>query len=110
MVINPGEFNKSISIINPGTGKDSDGYPANTRTTVLSCKAKFSRTSGTEGIKSNADFANISVRFVIRYPKATITRKMLVEYGGVDYEIDYVNDYEDAHKYMEIIARRVVTA
>lgn len=110
MVINPGEFDKNITIISTGTGKDADGYPVQTRTTVLTCKAKFIRVSGSEGIRSGADFANISVRFVIRCPKVAITRKMLVSYVSVDYEIDYVNEYEDDRKYTEIIARRVVTS
>ena len=110
MVINPGELNKNINIISLGTGKDADGYDVITRTTVLACKAKFTRTSGTEGIKSGADFADISVRFVIRAPKATVTRKMLVNYNGGDYQIEYVNEYDDAKKYTEIIARRVETA
>jgi SPP1 family predicted phage head-tail adaptor len=64
------------------------------------------RTSGTEVIKANADFADVKMRFLIRCPKATITREMIVRYG-VDYEIEYVNDYNDAHEYVEIIASRI---
>lgn len=108
MQINPGELNKKISIYSKASGKDAEGFPSGTETLALSCWAKVTRTSGTEIIKANADFADIRMRFLIRYPKAEVTRKMIVRYG-VDYEIEYVNDYEDAHEYVEIIASRITT-
>jgi len=52
MNINPGEFNKSIAIYSKSNSVDADGYPTVTQTLVHSCLAKFSRTSGTEQIKS----------------------------------------------------------
>lgn len=106
MNINPGELNKAISIYSKSATLDADGYPTGTPALVHSCYAKFSRTSGTEIIKANADFANVKVRFLIRY-KSGLTRKMIVKYGGDDYEIEYVNDYEDRHEYIEIFASRV---
>jgi SPP1 family predicted phage head-tail adaptor len=106
MQINPGELNKKISIYSKSNGIDSGGFPTNTETLVLSCWAKITRTSGTEIIKANADFADVKIRFLIRYPKAAITREMIVRYG-VDYEIEYVNDYGDAHEYVEIVASRM---
>ena len=109
MQINPGELNKKISIYSKSSGTDADGYPLNTETLVHSCWAKFSRTSGTEAIKSNADFESLNVRFLIRYTTKTITRKMIVKYNGKNYEIDYLNDYEDSHEYIELWANKVAT-
>lgn len=109
MNINPGELNKRIQIYSKGTGKDADGYPVPTLTLVLSCWAKFSRTSGTETIKSGADFADTKVRFLIRHTSKTLSRKMIVRYAGKDYEIEYLNDYEDKHEYIEIWAAQVTT-
>lgn len=104
MNINPGEFNKRIAIYTQST----DTFHAVTETLYYSCAAKFSRTSGTEVIKSGANLANVSARFLIRYPVTkTIDRTMIVKYGGVKYQIEYVNDYEDNHKYVEIFAKLV---
>lgn len=107
MNVNPGELNKKINIILPSAAEDADGYSTGSPTTVLSNRAaKFSRTSGTELTKANADFSDVKVRFLIRYTSTAITRKMLVVYRGAEYEIDYVNDYEDKHEYIEIFASR----
>jgi SPP1 family predicted phage head-tail adaptor len=108
MQIDPGELNKKISIYSKPSGKDADGFSSGSLSLVLSCWAKVTRTSGTEIVKSGADLADIKTRFLIRYPKASITRKMVVRYG-VDYEIEYVNDYGDSHEYIEIIASRITT-
>ncbi len=108
MQINPGELNKKIAIYSKAGGKDGDGFPSGSETLVLSCYAKVTRTSGTEVIKAGTDLADVKTRFLIRFPKPEITRKMIVRYG-VDYEIEYANDYEDAHEYMEIIATRITT-
>lgn len=108
MNINPGELCKRIEIIQKiNSGTDTDGYPIITETVFHSCRAKFSRTSGTEAIRANADFETLNVRFLIRHTKKAIDRKMIVRYDGVDYEISYINDYEDSHQYIEIWASEV---
>lgn len=102
MNVNPGELDKRIQIINKAQEMDADGYCTETETVVHSCFAKFSQTSGSELVKNNADFANLKVRFLIRYTSKTISRKMLVRYGGEDYEIEYLNGYGDSKEYVEI--------
>ena len=67
MNINPGEFKKRIKIIELTETKDADGYATVTRDVKLERWAKVSRTSGTEMMKSGADFSHISIRFFIRY-------------------------------------------
>lgn len=102
MNVNVGELNKKIAIYTKTIAKDADGYPVETPVPVHSCWAKFSRTSGTEMTKANADFSEVKVRFLIRYTSKSINRKMTVQYGGDEYEIVYINDYEDGHEYIEI--------
>lgn len=105
MNVNPGQLNKKINIYSPAVTLDADGYPTGSATLLYSnVPAKFSRTSGTELIKSNADFADIKVRFLIRY-KSGIDRKMTISYAGDSYEIVYINDYEDRHEYIELFCR-----
>ena len=104
MNVNPGEFDKRIEIYTIST----DAFHAETEAMHYSCSAKFSRTSGTEAIKSGANLADVSARFLIRCPVTkTIDRTMIVKYGGAKYQIEYVNDYEDNHEYVEIFAKLV---
>lgn len=107
MNVNPGELNKRIHIIRPADGKDADGYDAEpSNASVHACWAKFSRTSGTETVKANGDFGHVNCRFLIRYTTQRLSRKMIVRYDGNDYEIKYINDYEDSHEYLEIWCER----
>ena len=108
MFVDAGALNKRIKIIRrEGTEKaeDPDGYPLTEEVVVYSCWAKFSQTSGTEAMKANADFSDLKVRFLIRWPRAAIDRKMFVRYNGADYEIEYVNSYGDGRQYLELWAR-----
>lgn len=103
MNINPGELNKKIVIALIETIKDGDGFGSYEIEVVKrSAWAKFTRTSGTETVKANADFGEIKARFLVRYTPLEITRKMFVRYNGKKYEIVYVNDYEDKNEYIEI--------
>ena len=110
MNINAGELNKRIHIIEiVDTEQDADGYPINVERNVRTCWAKFSRISGTEVFKANADFSEVKVRFLIRSGSREIDRKMLVRYEGQDYDILYVNDYDDAGEYTELMCTRKTT-
>ncbi len=106
MNVNPGELNKRIQIIGFVPTVDDDGYQTKTETVVRQCWTKFTRTSGTEAVKANADFAEIKARFLVRYWNS-IDRKMIIRYAGNDYEIVYINDYEDRHEYIEIWCNRL---
>lgn len=110
MVINAGELNKQIHIIEVvGEEQDADGYPIPVERNVRTCWAKFSRISGTEVFKANADYSEVKVRFLIRTGSRAIDRKMLVRYSGEDYNILYVNDYDDAGEYTELMCARRTT-
>lgn len=111
MEVNAGELNQRIQILRYTEARNSAGYlaPPSEPEVVHSCWAKFSRTSGTEAYKANADMSKVTVRFLIRYTRKPIDRKMFVRYRGNDYEIVYINDYGDSHQYMEIICERSET-
>lgn len=107
MYVDPGELDKRIQIIAKEDSEklsyDDDGYPiTQTPKIIRSCWASFKRTSGTETVKANADFATMKCRFLVRYTSTEITRKMQVRYNGNDYNIIFVNDYNDKHEYLEI--------
>ena len=106
MNVNPGALNKRISFISKTRTIDEEGYYIDTETIVLSCSAKFTRTSGTELIKADADFSDVKCRFLIRHTNTPLDRKMLVRYAGDDYGIVYLNDYADSHEYIEIWCKR----
>ncbi len=105
MNINPGELNKRIRIFRKVETRDADGYVCVTKPTVHACHAKFNRMSGTEVMREDADMAEVKARFLIRHTRRTITRKMFVEYAGNEYEIEYVNDYNDSREYTELCCR-----
>ncbi len=102
MYVNAGELNKRISIYRKPE-LDADGYFPDDPEPVLvhTCWARFSQTSGTELAKANADMGEAKVRFLIRYTRREIDRKMFVRYRGLDYEIVYINGYGGG-EYMEI--------
>lgn len=102
MQINPGALNKRIDIVQPSMVTDAEGYPLLTDTVVHTCYAQFTRRSGTEINRDNADFGTEKCRFLIRHTGKSITRKMYVRYAGVKYPIVYVNDYGDGRAYIEL--------
>lgn len=101
MYVDAGELDKRISIYRKGP-LDPDGYGEPDPELVHRCWAKFSRTSGREIVQANADFGEVKVRFLIRWTRKLIERKMFVRYRGTDYEIVYVNDYADRREYLEL--------
>ena len=109
MVINAGELNKRIHIIEVLRHPDEFGFYEETEHIVRTCWAKFSRISGTEVFQANADFSEVKVRFLIRTGNRTIDRKMFVRYNSEDYDILYVNDYGDSGEYTELVCTRKTT-
>ena len=108
MQINTGVFNKKIQVIRYETTKDSDGFETKTQITVLNTWAQVTNISGTELLRSNSDFSEIKTRFLIRTPKAEITKDMVIKFKGNSYNITYVNEYNYNEKYTEIITELVV--
>lgn len=107
MRLNVGKLNKRIEIVSVKKTKDADGYWTESDVPVLCCWAQFSRMSGKETQRNDADYSEITVRFLIRYTNAPIDRKMIVLYRGDRYEIQYINNYGDSNDFVELIAKRV---
>lgn len=104
--VNAGELNKRIEILALETEQDADGYDVEREVIVHRCWAKFTEQGGTEQIKNDSDFGSTKVRFLIRYTKKEIDRKMTVRYGGKIYKIEYVNRYGDSCRWIEIWCSR----
>lgn len=103
MYVNAGKLDKRIAIYRqpqavPGGFLPEEAEPE----LVRECWAEYSQTSGTEMVKANADFGEVKARFLIRYTRTVIDRKMFVRYAGNDYEILYINPYGDSREYLEL--------
>lgn len=103
MQVNAGELDKRITIVRADQTTDSDGYIGKEPVHVRTCWAGFSRTSGKELVKNNADYGAVTARFLIRYTRTPIDRKMVVLYRGLRYRIEYVNNYGDQNQYIELL-------
>lgn len=99
--INAGEFSHWIEVRERNSTKNAGGYGMEESSLVLRRRAKVTPTSGTEQLRADADFSQTKVRFLIRYTAKPIDRKMFVRWRGLDYEIEYVNDYA-GRQYLEI--------
>lgn len=106
-MVDIGELNQKISFIKLEKSEDSDGYPITSRKKVRTAWAKVSRVSGTEQVRAGADKLIEKIRFLIRWSPVAIDRKMIVNYRGNDYEIEFINDYEDMHNFEEIWCNRI---
>ena len=100
MKIDVGELKRKIEICRKVVTRTPDGYKSEDDTVpVRVCYAKLSRQSGTE-----------TLRFLVRWSSTPIARKMLVRYGGDEYEIEFINDYNDSHEFIELWCTKTTTA
>lgn len=107
MELNAGKLDKRVEILRVSTRRDKNGYAAKTETVIRRPWAQFTRTSGTEALRSGADMSETRARFVIRAGGTAISRKDRVRYGGAVYEIEYVNEYGDGGEYIELMTKLV---
>ena len=107
-VDNAGRFDHKIRIVRETIGKDKDGFKTVTNTeTILEPWAEIKTTKGMTLIANGSDFEKAFTRFTIRYPITTIDRDMIILYGGKKYEIQYLNNVDEAHVLLEIQAKEV---
>ena len=106
-MINPGDYNKRIKICRITEKEDKDGFKERIETVVLSPFAKVKTTKGFTLIANNSDFEKAYTNFVIRFPKADITRDMIILYNGKKYTIEYLNNIDEANVELEIQAKEV---
>lgn len=107
IVKNAGKYNRKITIFKVTRGKDSQGFPVNIPSDVLTTKAAVKTTKGFTLIANGSDFEKAYTNFTIRFPKTTITREMFVRFGGKTYSIEYLNNVDEMGVELEIQAKEV---
>ncbi len=106
--INPGELKHPIVIQRKVPGTDEDNIPIENWNDLLSTRAKIKNISGYEKIIAQAETSIDKKRFYIRYKKGlNLTDRDRVYYNDKPYNITYVSDIEDLHKYFEIVTELV---
>ena len=106
-MINAGEYNKKISIFKEDAKEDSAGFITKTKSVVLNAWARVKTTKGYTLIANNTDFEKAYTNFTIRFPKTEITRDMLIEYNSKIYNIEYLNNIDEANVELEMQAKLV---
>jgi SPP1 family predicted phage head-tail adaptor len=106
-MINAGKYNHRIKIVKVIKTKDSAGFPVETQQVVLEPWANVKTTRGFTLIVNNSDFEKAFTNFTIRYPVTEINRDMLILFRGKTYEIQYLNNINEACIELEIQAKEV---
>ena len=106
-MLDPGKYNKKISIYQVESGEDDCGFKQETKTLLLETWACVKTTKGFTLIANNSDFEKAYTNFTIRYPKTEITRDMLIEFNSKTYTIEYLNNIDEANIELEIQAKEV---
>lgn len=104
MNINPGELNKRIKIVKLEGMENENGFQEGQQEIIVrKTYAKVTRTSIKEIMNAGQEASETKCRFLVRYTPKEITREMFVVYRGTYYQIEYVNNYGDSDKYVEIM-------
>lgn len=106
-MINPGNYNKKITIFTITEVEDNAGFINKTENVILETFSKVKTTKGFTLIASGSDFEKAYTNFTIRYPKTLITRDMFVRYNSKIYSIEYLNNIDEANIELEIQAKEV---
>ncbi len=106
-MLNAGKYNQKIKIYQVGHTTDSSGFKTDDKTLILETYANVKTTKGFTLIKNNSDFEKAYTNFTIRYPKAEITRDMLIEFNSKTYSIEYLNNVDEENIELEIQAKEV---
>ena len=106
-MINPGKYNKEISIFKVIETEDNDGFDEREEVIVLKAFANVKTTKGFTLITSGTDFEKAFTNFTIRYPKTEITRDMQIKYNSKIYTIEYLNNVNEENVELEIQAKEV---
>lgn len=107
-VLNAGKYKRKIVLYQVVEGKDADGFPANVETEILTTYADVKTMRGYTLLINDSDFEKAYTNFTIRYPSiTTITRDMLIKFRGKTYEIQYLNNIDEANVELEIQAKEI---
>ena len=107
-MLNPGKYNKKISIYQVQKEKDESGFKKEIKNLLLDAWANVKTTKGFTLIANNTDFEKAYTNFTIRYPKTQITRDMIIIFKDKEYTIEYLNNVDEENVELEIQAKEVV--
>lgn len=106
---NAGKYNRRIRFYKITNGKDAAGFPADVEALVLTAYAEVKTTKGFTLIINNTDYEKALTRFTIRYPKTVvITYDMIIKYRGKTYNIEYINNVDEANEELELECKEVL--
>ena len=106
--VNAGKYRYQITIYKVTRGVDSAGFPVDVETAILTPYADVKTTRGYTLIKNDSDFEKAFTNFTIRYPHHTaITRDMVIHFNNRVYEIQYLNNVDEANVELEIQAKEI---
>jgi SPP1 family predicted phage head-tail adaptor len=105
---NAGKYNRRIEIYEVTKGRDAAGFPADVEKLVLTVYAEVKTTRGFTLIMNNTDYEKALTRFTIRYPQTVITYDMIVKYRGKTYNIEYINNVDEANDELELQCKEVL--
>lgn len=106
-MMNAGKYNHKIKIYKIVKGTDSEGFPTEEKKLVIEPYASVKTTRGMTLIINGSDFEKAYTNFTIRFPKVVIDRKMLIEFNGKKYTIEYLNNIDEKNVELEIQAKEV---
>ena len=106
-MLDPGKYNKLISIYRVNTEEDDYAFKNPQKTLLLQTWANVKTTKGFTLIANNSDFEKAYTNFTIRYPKTEITRDMIIEFNSKTYTIEYLNNVDEENIELEIQAKEV---
>lgn len=106
-MLNPGKYNKRISIYQVEKKEDNSGFKTTSKSLLLNAWANVKTTKGFTLIANNTDFSKSFTNFTIRYPNVEITRDMVIEFNSKTYLIEYLNNINEENIELEIQAKEV---
>lgn len=107
MMINAGKYNQKIVIVREHLQADEQGFNSTVQTVVLEAYASVKTTKGFTLIANGSDFEKATTNFTIRYPLTPITRDYIILFKGKRYEIQYINNIDEADLELELQAKEV---
>lgn len=108
IVKNAGAFNRRIQIVREQIVEDAEGFKHTEPVVILDVYAQVKTTKGFTLIANGTDFEKATTNFTIRYPHSlVITRDDIILFNNRRYEIQYVNNIDEANVALELQAKEV---
>lgn len=107
-MIDAGKYKYKISICNATITEDASGFQVVTPAMppVFEPYANVHTTRGMTIIKNDSSFEKALTNFTIRY-RSGITRDMLILFRNKVYQIEYLNNVNEANVELEIQAKEI---